>query len=461
MEQSGKRSLNILIFVLAGVALVTAGLSVYSHLTRKQGNQAYWQRQFGVIAEQAGRSVVALEAEQNTGIAQLTTLGAGSGFIIDAAGYILTNEHVVHQARRITVTLADRRKYEAQMVSGDVRSDLAILKIEAENLTALPLAAPQSWSVGDVIIALGNPFNTGADGTAVATFGYINGLNKKLAENVDPRNDRFYDNLIQTDAMIQPGNSGGPLVNVQGEAIGINTAMGQAQATGLLFGFAIALDERTQKQIQDLIRGGEIAHAFLGVEVAAVDQITQQRLGLKELSGAVVARVLPGTPALEAGLRVGDVIRGINDRRIYHPDDVISRVNDLAPGSDVTLQVLRREGDNVVEQTLQVRLARRQRGVIRGIIEESGQDEATVWGMTVKPLTPWRKTMLGLDPQQRGVLVYEVLTGSPAETAGLAPGAIITAIDGKKIDNLHDFIINAGSEEALSRLEWIPAPNQP
>ncbi|MBN2211534.1 MAG: trypsin-like peptidase domain-containing protein [Sedimentisphaerales bacterium] len=461
MDQPNKRNLNVLIVILALVALVTAVLSVSSYLTRHRGDQAHWQQQFGAIAEQAGRSVVAITSEQETGIPSLTTMGAGSGFIIDPAGYLLTNEHVVHKAERITVTLADRRKYEAMLVAGDVRSDLAILKIECDGLIALPFAAPQSWSVGDVIIALGNPFNTGADGTAIATFGYINGLNKKLASDVDPYNDRFYDNLIQTDAMIQPGNSGGPLVNLRGEAIGINTAMGQIGTTGLQFGFAIALDERTQKQIQALITEGEITHAFLGVQVVAVDRKTQQRLDLKELSGAAVIRVLPGTPAMEGGLRVGDVIRGINNQRIYNPDDVIGTVNDLSPGSEAAILVLRREGEKVTERTLKVRLARRRNGLVRGIIEESGQDDVTCWGMTVKPLTPWRRTMLGLSPQQRGVLVYEVLSGSPAEAAGLTPGVIITAIGGEPIDNLDDFVIKAGFEEALGKMEWIPTPNLP
>ncbi|NMA52671.1 MAG: PDZ domain-containing protein [Peptococcaceae bacterium] len=256
--------------------------------------------------------------------------GMGSGFIVSADGYILTNQHVIEGATSIEVTLTSSEKpYAARLVGSDKDLDLAVLKIEAGNdLPYLQLGNSDSIRVGDWAIAIGNPY--GLDHTV--TVGVISAKGRPITFD-----DRHYRNLLQTDASINPGNSGGPLLNIKGEVIGINTAI-NAAAQGI--GFAIP--SNTVKEVyQELVDKGSVTHPWLGVYLQDVTQKVAQTYGYGDRTGAVVARTVSGGPADKAGLQSGDLITGYNGVPIKNADSLIEQVTATPVGSQVEIQYLR------------------------------------------------------------------------------------------------------------------------
>ena len=421
---------------------------------RQHGEEILWQVKLGPVAKQAAQSVVAISTDQRANEPGVNLRSAGSGFVVDAQkGFILTNEHVIHGADQITVALFDQRKYVARVVGADARGDIAVLKIEADKLVALPLAPPGKLAPGQMVVALGNPLGTGSDGRAVATFGVINRLNQKLSAFEDPSLNRFYNNLIQTNAQILPGSSGGPLINEKGDAVGINTAMATAVRSGQQFGFAIALDQPTLARVADLQNGASPQYAFLGVNVAEIDPGTLKKVALKEISGAMVDPVLLGGPAQEAGIRNGDVLRAINGERIHSPDDLIAFVNQLTPGATIQVEVLRSVRGQPRDLTIPVTLINRSLADLNGFSQESRQESVHVWGLEVKPLIPWRRQQLGLEPSRRGVLVYNVDSESFAERQGYRPGMVISRVGEYPVDDLEEFIRAAARYQNAPRLE--------
>lgn len=453
MSQITNRTLNRLSVVLAFCALAAAVLLLYQQRMRREGlDQSEAYERFSEIVETASQSVVALDAEQESGVRNVVFQNIGSGFILDGQGHILTNEHVVHEAKSIRVTLADRRKLYAKLVGGDPRTDLAVLKVEAGELKPLPPAEPGKLAVGQIVIALGNPLGTGADGRAVATFGRISRLNQSLQGGIDLANDRYYDNLIQTNAITLPGNSGGPLINTQGQVIGVNTAMATSRDEKRSFGFAIALDERTLAKIAALKEGQEPAHAFLGVSTVDIPAAVQSRLGLEDASGALVDMVLLGSPAQQEGLRRGDVIVRLGGERIYSPGELMQRINQRQPGEVVQVEIIRSVENEPEKREVAIPLVSRTVRDLEGYQEEARLPSLLAWGLELKDLTAWRKSKLGLEVREGGVLVYEVEAGSEAEREGIRPGAVITAVGQNKVDNLREFAIVAKDSEQLPRL---------
>ncbi|MCL6560759.1 MAG: trypsin-like peptidase domain-containing protein [Firmicutes bacterium] len=257
--------------------------------------------------------------------------GMGSGFIVSKDGYILTNEHVISGADRVEVTVTGREKpYPATKVGADHDLDLAVLKIEAEgDLPTLPLGNSDAIRVGDWVIAIGNPY--GLDHTV--TVGVISAKGRPVSVQ-----DRQYKNLLQTDASINPGNSGGPLLNLKGEVVGINTAI-NAQAQGI--GFAIP-SSTVQAVFDDLVKKGGVDHPWLGVYLQGLTKDAAQYLGLEGTDGALVASVVPGSPADKAGLKRGDVIVSYNGVEIKTPGDLTGQVQNTAIGSRVEMKVIRK-----------------------------------------------------------------------------------------------------------------------
>ncbi|MBK1709221.1 MULTISPECIES: Do family serine endopeptidase [Marichromatium] len=255
----------------------------------------------------------------------------GSGVIVDARrGLVLTNHHVIDKADQIRVTLQDGRALEASLIGTDPETDIAVLEIPAAGLSALPFAAADTLAVGDFVVAIGNPFGL----RQTVTSGIVSGLGRSGL------GIEGYENFIQTDASINPGNSGGPLVNLRGELIGINTAILAPGGGNIGIGFAIPVDMARAIMTQ-LVEHGEMRRGQFGAAVQNIDHALAAALGLEHRAGAVVTRIDPDSAAAAAGLRVGDVILGVNDEPIANASDVRNRFGVLRVGSRVALDIVR------------------------------------------------------------------------------------------------------------------------
>jgi len=301
----------------------------------------------------------------------------------------------------------------------------------------LEFAESGTVEIAQPVIALGNPLGSGADGRPVTTFGTVMRLFKVLDGSIDAANDRFYDNLIQTDILILPGSSGGPLINRQGQVIGVNSAMGRALETGRHFGFSIALDEHTKNRVARLQKGETIRYGFLGVETKDVDAETAKRWGLADLSGAKVKVAMVGFPGQQVGLEPGDVIVGLNELPVLSPLDLIRLINRCEPGQ--RFRIFYHRGRE--KRSVGVVLAQRNLADLKGLVHESNQKslEHAQWGLTLKPITDWRRNTLKMGRHQRGVLVYRVTRGSEAEGLGLEAGDVLTRLANVPVGNLDDF----------------------
>ncbi|WP_456432141.1 DegQ family serine endoprotease [Thermosulfuriphilus sp.] len=351
-------------------------------------------------------------------------MGAGSGFIVSPDGYILTNNHVVGKADKITVKLADGRQFRAKVVGTDPQSDIAVIKIDADNLPILPLGDSDKIEVGEWVLAIGNPFGL----TQTVTVGIVSAKGRSGIGITD------YEDFIQTDAAINPGNSGGPLVNLKGEAIGINTAI--FSRSGGYMGIGFAIPANMARIIMDqLIKTGKVTRGWLGIVIQDLNEDLARSFGLKEPEGALVTEVAKESPAAKAGLKSGDVIVSFNGRKVKNVAELRNQVALTSPGTKATITVIR-DG----------RL-RKLRVVIGEQPKRFGfptrNELLEKLGFSVRNLTPDLAKELGYKPGQ-GVVVDEVLPGSPAALAGIRPGHLIEEVNRKKVHNLKEFL------EALS-----------
>ncbi len=400
-------------------------------------------QEFNLVVKTTAPAVVAIEAER-TGLRNMIQQHIGTGFIIAPDGYIITNEHVIShdegESLVITVTLGDKRKFVAEIVAADPRCDIAIIKIDTEeNLPVLPLAPPSQLTRGQVVISLGNASGDGSDGEAVATYGRINRLNQKPSNELDSTHDRLYDNLIMFSATTEPGNSGGPLINSLGQAIGITTAMGRSSESNRQFGFAIALDEDTLEIIDQLLVGQTISHAFLGVTTLDPDYEIRDRMGVKDISGAKVVSVPLGAPAQQTGIRPRDLIRAINNVRVYTSIDFTSKINRCKPGDTVTIDLLRGANGKSTKLSFTLELDARVQSDMDGYNQEAKAYSRFGWGLEVKDITDWRRQKMNLPPTQPGVIVYDVMPNSAAEQQNIRPGELLIGIGENRVNNLRDF----------------------
>jgi Do/DeqQ family serine protease len=272
------------------------------------------------------------------GAEQRETQAAGSGVIIDAkAGYVVTNNHVIEHADEIVVTLKDNRQLKAKLVGADPDTDVAVLKVEAKNLTALEIGDSDKLEVGDFVVAIGNPFGLGQ----TVTSGIVSALGR-TGLGIES-----YENFIQTDASINPGNSGGALINLRGELIGINTAIVGPSGGNVGIGFAVPIN-MARSVVQQLIAHGEVKRGRLGVEVEDLTPDIAEALHVEAAGGAVIKRVEPGSPARRAGLQAGDVILAIDGTPIQGSSDLRNRVGLTAVGQTVQLTILRHGSQQTV-----------------------------------------------------------------------------------------------------------------
>jgi S1-C subfamily serine protease len=279
--------------------------------------------------------------------------GVGSGVIYDRDGHILTNDHVITGAESLTVSLPDGRSFEAEVVGKDPRTDLAVLKIDGDDLPVAELGDSEDIAIGDWSVAIGNAL--GLPGGPTVTVGVVSALGRTVQEPSSGGGPGpFLSGMIQTDAAINPGNSGGPLVNIDGKVIGINTLVAGSAAEGIQaqgIGFAISINQ-AKRIAEDLKSDGRVDHAYLGVSYVALNPAIAAQLGSTQTSGAAVLGVEPGSPAAQAGITRGDIITKVNGAEIRGESDLAVAIDSHKPGDTVTLTVVRQGSERQVQVTL-------------------------------------------------------------------------------------------------------------
>lgn len=345
----------------------------------------------------------------------------GSGFIISADGYILTNNHVIEGADEILVRLSDRSELVAELIGSDPRSDVALLKVEGKNLPTLRIGQSKNLKVGEWVLAIGSPF--GFDHSVTA--GIVSAKGRSLP-------NESYVPFIQTDVAINPGNSGGPLFNLDGEVVGINSQIFTRSGGFMGLSFAIPM-EVAMDVAEQLKNTGRVERGWLGVVIQEVNKELAESFNLDKPSGALVAQVLADSPAARAGLQVGDVIVASNDRPVVMSADLPHLIGAMKPGQTASLQIVR----NGKRQSLQVKVgAAPGAGEEQMTATESGSDaKSNRLGLQVADLSDEQKKRLDL---QKGVVVRQVFNG-PAAMIGLRTGDVITHLNGKELDSAQTF----------------------
>ncbi len=350
--------------------------------------------------------------------------GQGSGVIVDTGGYILTNHHVVDSADDIQVELNDGRTMPAKLVGSDKASDLAVLKVDASNLSALTLGDSDAVQVGDVVLAVGNPFGIGQ----TVTMGIISAKGRFTSVG-----NGSYEDFLQTDAPINHGNSGGALVNTKGELVGINAQLAPVSEVNIGIGFAIPANMARSVSDQ-LRRDGRVHRAQLGVAIQPVTAEMAESLGLKEAGGAIISSVEQGSAAERAGLKQGDVIRSFNGQPVQDINALRNRVASVQPGSDATLVVVRDGSQR--EITVKLDEAASSKSARRG--EEPATEDKAALGVSVAPLTPETASRLGVSGDTKGVVVEEVNPDSRAADAGIQPGDVIQQVNRQPVGTVDE-----------------------
>jgi serine protease Do len=364
----------------------------------------------------------------------------GSGVIVSADGYVLTNNHVVDGATDIEVSLKDKRQLKAKVVGTDPRTDLAVLKIPATGLSTVPLGNSSKLHVGDIVLAIGDPFGIGE----TVTMGIVSATGRRALDIEGPGG---YEDFIQTDAAINPGNSGGALVNVRGELIGINTAIisnGGGGNQGV--GFAVPVD-MARHVMDQIVKTGKVTRGYLGVMIQEVTPDLAKAFGLSSAEGALVGDVTPDSPGAKAGLQKGDVIMAIDGQPISDFQELRLRVSESAPGQAVKLQIVRNGEKREITATLG-ELPKEAAAV--GSSPERG--ESALEGLQIETLTPEVARQFDLRPGIRGVVVTEVDPGTASAEAGLTRGDVIQEVNRKPVTNVGEFraaIRAAGNEPVL------------
>ena len=356
---------------------------------------------------------------------------AGSGVIVDAAkGYVLTNHHVIDNADEITVALKDRRSFKAKLIGSDAGTDIALLQIEADDLSALPLGDSDALRVGDFVIAIGNPFGLGQ----TVTSGIVSALGRSGL------NIEGYEDFIQTDASINPGNSGGALVDLDGKLIGINTAIIGPAGGNVGIGFAVPVN-MVASVMDQLVRYGEVRRGRLGVGIQDVTPALAEAMNLDTRRGAVINQVEPDSPADKAGLKAGDVVVAIDGREVRNAADLRNRVGLMRVGEDVEITVLR-DGHR---KTVRARIGKAEAVKVAG-----GETAAALRGAVFGNIEQGHP----LYGQVEGAVVASVEPGSPAARNGLRPGDVIVAINRQQVrnaDELKRALEGAGREQRGGR----------
>jgi serine protease Do len=363
-------------------------------------------------------------------------MALGSGFIVSADGYLVTNAHVVENARKLTVTLDDGRELAATLVGTDAKNDIAVLKITDK--TPFPVV---QWGnsdplrAGDPVLAIGDPFGIGT----TVTSGIVSARGRDLHNGP-------YDDFIQIDAAINHGNSGGPLLDVNGKVVGINTAIFSPNGGSVGVGFAIP-SAQAEQVVAAIISKGSIEHGFIGVSIQELDDSIAQAIGLKDTKGALVAAVSDGSPAAKGGVRAGDVIIAVNDKPVETPRAVSRAIADLAPGADAKL-ALWREGKEVTVTFAVGKFGGDQMALADTPADPSAGVKVDELGIEVANLDPQTAQSLGLSPEAKGAVVTRVDQAGEAAAKGLREGDVIVSVNQSDVGDAADVtkLISAAKE---------------
>ena len=343
----------------------------------------------------------------------------GSGVIVSSDGYILTNNHVIKNADKIKVLLADKREFAGKVIGNDPKTDLAVIKIEADNLSSLALGNSDELKVGELVLAVGNPFGL----NQTITMGIVSAVGRANVGIAD------YEDFIQTDAAINPGNSGGALVNVKGELVGINTAI--FSTTGGYQGIGFAIPGTMIKAVMNsLIETGKVIRGWFGVSIQEITPELADQFQLEKDNGTLVADVIEGSPAEEAGILRGDVILEFGGKTVDEPYILRNIVAGTSPGESIEVKVIR-DGEYL---TLSVMI-----GELGADVQKAPTTyENALKGVNVQNLTSEIYTQLNIPEKLRGVVITNIERGSPSETA-LMRGDVLMEINRKAVANIDDY----------------------
>ncbi len=381
-----------------------------------------------VVGRQRGRSPDVFDFFQLPAPERPT--GIGSGVIIDASeGYVVTNHHVIQDAEKITVRLHDQRTVEATLVGSDEGTDIGLLQIEAEDLSELPLGDSDALEIGDFVVAIGSPFEL----DQTVTLGIVSALGRRFNK---PFPDG-YEDFIQTDASINRGNSGGPLVDLEGRLVGINTALITPSQGNVGIGFAVP-SNMARAVVEQLVEFGEIRRGGLGVEIEDVTSDIAQALDLDQLTGALVQVVREDSPAERAGIEAGDVIVSVDDEPVEDVVDLRNRIGLSRIGETVRIGIVREEGRIETEAVI---------GQLQSIFVPRGTSSEKFEGVELGEIGrdhPWFGRVEGVE-------VQSVETNSRAWESGLRQGDIIVAVNRQRVRNMEEFVetVQAQEEDVL------------
>jgi serine protease Do len=375
--------------------------------------------------------------------------GLGSGVVVTADGYIATNNHVIDGADKVLITLDSGKELKAKVVGRDPQTDIAVVKVEATDLTPVSFAESSKVEVGDRVLAIGNPFGIGE----TVTTGIISAKGRRPGLGI------AYEDFIQTDAAINPGNSGGALVDIEGRLIGINTAI--LSRTGGFQGVGLAVPSDIVRNVVDsLVKNGKVVRGFLGVNVQNISNSLAENFELKEAKGAIITEVTPGSPAAKAGLQSGDILTEVNGKKIDDRNAVILAIGQMAPGAKVELTVIREGKSEKISATVGKTPAavNRQRNFPRNQFNQGndntsededesasmsaadGSDTGVLNGVNVGDLDPASRRQLNIPMNVKGALITEVDPNSPSAKAGLQAGDVILEINRKPVRNAEEAV---------------------
>ena len=382
-------------------------------------NDPMFRRYFGLPDEDSGDEDSAKPQKGGSGKKRLERVGLGSGVIVGADGYILTNNHVIDGADEIIVTLGkEKHEYKATKIGNDPATDIAVLKIDATGLSAVTFTDSAKVRVGDIVIAVGNPFGL----TQTVTMGIVSALGRKgIERGMSPGDNTRYEDFIQTDASINPGNSGGALVDAEGRLIGINTAIFSMSGGNQGIGFAVP-GNLARSVMESLIKTGRVSRGFLGVALQPLSEDLAKQFKMEGSNGALIAEVTGKSPAEKAGLQSGDVVVEVGGKKVEGPTELQMTIASMTPGSKAELKVIRDGKDKnfTVELT--------ERPAMKGLAAAEppkAADPDVLDGVTVADIDADARKKFDLPDGLKGVVIAEIDADSPSAEAGLKVGDVI------------------------------------